>query len=104
MLILAPKGTGCVSIPAAVSLICVPVGIKNSAVGIQTCATTKGSKIYKSIIKKSIKKHYKIVLLGKNKVNTIKVLISKGLIDLYVGHVFSVNNVPRKYRMRWNKK
>ena len=39
------------------------------------CAITSGIKSYKSIIKEK-KKHYKIVLLGKDKLNTIEVLIS----------------------------
>ena len=49
---------------------------------------------YKSIIKKK-KKHDKIVLLGKDKLNTIEVLTSMTLIGLYIGHdeIFSVNNV-----------
>ena len=41
---------------------------------------------YKSIIKKKKKKHDKIVLLGKSKLNTIEVLISKVLIDSYISH------------------
>ena len=38
------------------------------------------------IIKKKKKKHDKIVLLGKSKLNTIEVLISKVLIDSYISH------------------
>ena len=41
---------------------------------------------YKSIIKKKKKKHNKIVLLGKDTLNTIEVLISKALIDSYISH------------------
>ena len=43
-------------------------------------------KKYQSIIKKKKKKHDKIVFLGKDKLNTIKVLISEALIDSYVSH------------------
>ena len=43
-------------------------------------------KKYQSIIKKKNKKHDKIVFLGKDKLNTIKVLISEALIDSYVSH------------------
>ena len=41
----------------------------------------------------------KIVLLGKDKLNTIEVLISKVLIESYISHdeFFSVNNVLREY-------
>ena len=51
------------------------------------------------MIKKKKKKHDKIVLLGKDKLNTIEVLISKSLIDLYISHeeFVSVNNVLREY-------
>ena len=46
-----------------------------------------------------MKKHDKIVLLAKTKLNTIEVLISKALIDSYINHdkIFSVNNVLREY-------
>ena len=48
----------------------------------------------KSIIKKKRKTHDEIVLLGKTKLNSIEVLISKGLIDSCVSHeeLVSVNN------------
>ena len=44
-------------------------------------------------------KHDKIVLLRKDKLNTIEVLISKALIDSYISHneFVSVNNVLREY-------
>ena len=66
----------CVSISAFGSLLCVPVGITSSAVGIKICAITARIKKYKSIIKKEKKKHEKMVLLGKDKLKTIAVLIS----------------------------
>ena len=45
------------------------------------------------------KRHDKIVLLGKTKLDTIKVLILKVLIDLYISHdeFVSVNNTLRVY-------
>ena len=57
-----------------------------------------GIKKYKSIIKKK-KKHDKIILLGKDKLNAIGVLISKALINSYVSNdeFVSVNNVLREY-------
>ena len=56
-------------------------------------------KKYKSVTKKKEKKHDKIVLLAKDKLNTIKTLISKVLIDLYISHdeFVLVNNVVREY-------
>ena len=49
----------------------------------------------------------KIVLLGKDKVNTIEILISQSLIDSYISHdeFVSVNNVLREYNeMKKEKK
>ena len=87
-LILASAGIGCVSISAFASLVCVVVGITSSAVGINICAITAGIKKYKSIIKKKKKKHDKIVLLGKDKLNTIEVLIFTALIDSYICFIY----------------
>ena len=99
MLILVSTVTGCVSISAFASLVCVPVSIMSFAVGIKICAIIAGIKKYKSIIKKKKKKHDKILVLGKDKLNTIEVLISKALIDSYISHdeFVSVNNVLREY-------
>ena len=57
------------------------------------------SKKYKSIIKKKKKKHDKIVLLRKTKLDIIEVLISKVLIDSYISYdeFVSVNNVLREH-------
>ena len=58
------------------------------------CATTAGINKYKSIITKKKKKDDKIVLLAKSKLNSIKVLISKALIDLNIsqGDFVLINN------------
>ena len=99
MPILISTITGCVLIAAFASLVCVPVGITSSAVGIKICAITTGIKKHKSIIKKNKKKHDEILLLGKDKLNTIEVLSSKALIDSYICHdeFVTVNNVLRGY-------
>ena len=54
---------------------------------------------YKSKIKKKKKKHDKIVLLAKFKINSIEVLISKVLIDLVISHdeFVLINNVLKEY-------
>ena len=99
MLILVSTVTCCVSISAFASLVCVPVGITGSVVGIKICAVTGRIKKYKSVIKKKKNKHDKIVLLGKDKLNTFDVLISKALIDSYISYdeIVSVNNALREY-------
>ena len=50
LLILVSTVTGCVSVSAFASLVCVPVGISSFAVGIKMCTITVGIKKYKSII------------------------------------------------------
>ena len=97
LLILVSRVADCVSVSAFASLVFVLFGITSSAVGLKICAITAGIKKYKSIIKKKKKKYDKTVLLGKDKLNTIEVLISKVLIDLYIIHdkFFSLNNVLR---------
>ena len=99
LLILVSTVTGCISISAFASLVCVPVGITSSAVGLKLCAVTVRIKKYKSIIKKKNKKYVKIALLGKYKLDTIEFLISKALIDSYISHdeFVSANNVLREY-------
>ena len=86
LLIISSIITGCVSISAFTSLVCVAIGITSSAVGRKIRAITAGIKRYKSIIKKKKKKHNKIVLLGKDKLNTNEVLIPNSLIDSYISN------------------
>ena len=99
LLILSTTVTGCISISAFASLVCVLVGITNSAIGIKICAITAGIKKYKSVVKKIEKKHDKLVLLGKDNLNTTEILISKALIDSYISDdkFVSINNVLREY-------
>ena len=49
--------------------------------------------------------HDKIVLMGKDKLNTIEVLIFKSLIDSYISHdkFISVNIILREYNEIKNK-
>ena len=72
--------TGCVSISTLASLIDIPIWIISSAVGLESFAITAGIKQYESIIKKNKKKHDKIVLLAKSKLNSTEVLVSKNLL------------------------
>ena len=99
LIILVSAVTDCFSTSAFASLVCVPLGITSSAVGIEICAITAGIKKYKSVIKKKKKKHDKIVLFGKDRLNAIEVLISKSSIDSYISHheIVSVHNVLREY-------
>ena len=77
----------------------IPIGITRSAIGIKICVITAGIEKYESIIKKKKKKHNKIVLLAKFKLDSIEVLISKALIDSNISHdeFTLINNVLKEY-------
>ena len=55
-LILASTITGCISNSAFASLVCIPVRITSSAIGLKIWAITAAIKKYESIIKKKKKK------------------------------------------------
>ena len=64
-------------ITAFASLVCIPIAITSSAIGLDICAIAAGikKKKKKKKIKKKKKKHDKIVISGKSKFSIIKVLI-----------------------------
>ena len=72
-------------------LLAILIDIASSEIRLKICAITIGIKNYKSIIKKKKKK--------KTSWNTIKVLISKVLINSCISHneFVSVNNVLTEY-------
>ena len=78
--------TGCTSISTFASLIDIFIGITSSAIGLKVWPITAGIRKDKSISKKKKKKHDKIVLLSKSKLNSAEVLISKVLIDSVVSN------------------
>ena len=91
--------TGYVSVSVFHSLVGIPKGIASSITGLKTCVITAGIKNHKSIIKKKKKKHDKIVLLAKSKLNSTEVLISNVLIDSNISHDEFVltNNVLKEF-------
>ena len=70
ILILASTITGCISISDFAYLIGVSIGITSSAIGSKMCTIAARVKRFKSIIKKKKKKHDKIALLAKPKLNS----------------------------------
>ena len=92
LIILALAVTGCASIYAFASLFGIPIGITSSTVGLKICAITAR---IKSKIKLKKKKHNKIVLLAKTKLNTVEFLISRALINSCISHdeFISINSV-----------
>ena len=99
LLISMSRVTGCASIFVFASLVSIPVGITSSEIGLKICVITAGIQKYKSIIKKKKQKHDKIVLLVKPKVNSIKLLIYRALIDLnFIYDEFVLtNNVLKEF-------
>ena len=99
LLIVISRITGRAPISAFASLVVISIVITSSAVGLKICAVTGGIKKYKSIVKKKKKKHDKIILLAKSKLNSIEVLISKTLIDSVISHdeLVLINNVLKKF-------
>ena len=98
LLILASAVTEFVSIFEISSLVGIPIEITSFAV--KTCEVTAGIKRYKSINnKKKKKKHDKIVLPAKTKLNSIKVLIFKALTGSNINYdeFVLVNNVLKEY-------
>ena len=82
VLILASAITGCISVSAFASfLLLTSIGITISVIKLKTGAIAAKIKKYKLTIKKRKQKHEKIVLLAKSRLNSIKDLISKTLID-----------------------
>ena len=61
--------TECLSISVLASLHGTPIGIMSTAIGLKICAIAAGPMKNKSMIKKKKKKHDKIVLLTKSKLN-----------------------------------
>ena len=74
-----------------------PIGITNSEKGLKTCAVDAEIKNYQPISKKTKKKHDKIVLLAKSKLNSREVLISKALFNTNISrHGFVLINTVLK--------
>ena len=92
LLIFACIVTGCFFISAFASVVSISVGIASSAVGTKICAITAVIKKYQSRIKKIKKDKYKILLLEKNKLNSVEVLLSKTLFESNISYV-SLNNL-----------
>ena len=63
--ILASIVTGCVSIFAFASLVCIPISSTSSVVGLKICAITAEIKKYKSMIERKMKRYDKVAFLVK---------------------------------------
>ena len=85
-LIVLSATSGGVSIISFVSIIGTPVGIASASFSFVFSLTTGIIKKLLSITRNKKKKHNKIFVLAKSKLNSIKILISQALIDLKLIH------------------
>ena len=98
-LIVLSATTGGVSIIYFASVIAAPAGMASASFTLMFSLTTEIIKKVLKIKRNKKKKHNKIVMLAKSKLNNIEILIPQALIDLEISHkVFeTIVNEKEKY-------
>ena len=86
ILIVLSATTGGVSICSFTSVVGAPVGIASASFTLIFSLTTRIVKKLLSITRNKKKKHNKILMLAKSKLNSIETLISQALIDMEISH------------------
>ena len=86
ILIVLSATTGGVSIISFASAVGIPVGIASASFTLIFSLTTGIIKKLLSITRNKKKKHDKILMLAKSKLNNIETLISQTLIDMEIRH------------------
>ena len=74
------------SITSHATVVGIPVGIARASLTLIFTVTTGVVKKLLNITRKKKKKHNKIIILARNKLNIIETLISKALIDFDISH------------------
>ena len=85
-LIVLSATSGGVSIISFTSIVGAPVGIASASLTLFFSLTTGITKKLLNITRKKKKKHDKILMLAKSKLNSIETLISQALIDMDISH------------------
>ena len=85
LIFLSARSSG-VSIISFASIVCAPVGIASASLTLMFPLTTGIVKKLLNITRNEKKKHDKILMLAKSKLNSIETLISQALIDLDISH------------------
>ena len=85
-LIVLSATTGGVSIISFASIVGAPVGIASASLTLFFSLTTGIVKKLLNITRNKKKKHDKILMLAKSKLNSIETLISQALIDMKISH------------------
>ena len=78
--------SGVISIVSFASVIGIPAGIASTSFTLIFSLTTEIIKILLKVTRKKKKKHNKIVMLAKSKLNSIETLTSQALRDLDISH------------------
>ena len=74
------------SIVSHATVIGIPVGLAGASLTVVFSLTTGIVKKLLNVLRKKKKKHNKIVILAKSKLNSIETLMSQALIDLGINH------------------
>ena len=96
VLIILSATSGRVSIDLFTSIIGAPVGIASASFTLIFSITTGIIKKLLSITRNKKKKHDKILMLARSKLNSIETLISQALIDLEISHEEFVTSFSEK--------
>ena len=86
VLIVLSATNGGVCIISSVSVVGAPVGVAGASFTLMFSLTTGIIKKLLSITRNKKKKHDKILMLAKSKLNSIETLVSQALIDLEISH------------------
>ena len=99
-LIALSVATGSISIASFATAIGVPVGIMSASCSLAFSVTTGFVKQFLKTIRNKKKKHNKIVMLARSKLNSIESKISKALMDNEISHedFETIINEEKKYR------
>ena len=85
-LIVLSATSGGVSIISFASIVEAPVGIASASITLFFSLTTGIVKILLNITRNKKKKHDKVLMLTKSKLNSIENLVSQALIDMEISH------------------
>ena len=96
VLIVLSATSGGVSIILFTSIVGAPVGIASAGLTLFFCLTTGRIKKLMNITRKKNKKHDKILMLAKSRLNSIEILVSQALIDMEINHEEFVTILKKK--------
>ena len=103
ILVVLSATTGEVSIISFTSIIGAPVVLVGASFTLIFFLTTGIVKKFLDITRKKRKKHDKILMLAKSKLNSIDTLISRTLIDMDISHEEFITNLTEKDRYKMMK-